>query len=201
MPSMKHLLFILTVTLASGLVKGQGNHPFIKSVNLFQQEDVVVLRWVMHGGNTCQGMKINRAENEVDFSQIGIISGICGSTDSDEQYTYVDSNATPNIINYYRIGFGTQGLSDSEGIFFEQFGGGDILVLPDPINDRTRVLFSNNQHYVAMLRVVNRNGTVFREITSKDEEIIVNMSGWKEGLYYFQLMVNDERKSGKLFKF
>ena len=78
MPSMKHLLFILTVTLASGLVKGQGNHPFIKSVNLFQQEDVVVLRWVMHGGNTCHGMKVYRAENEVDFSQIGIISGSLG---------------------------------------------------------------------------------------------------------------------------
>ena len=187
--------------LASGFAGAQENHPFIKSISLFQQEDVVVLRWVIHGGNTCQGMRIFRSENEVDFSQVGIISGICGSTDSDELYTYVDSNAVANANNYYHIEFGSQGLSEAEGIFFEQFGEEGILVLPDPINARVRVLFSNVDHAPALLRVVDRNGAIFGELSSTGKEMIVNMSGWKDGLYYFQLIVNDELKSGKLFKF
>lgn len=198
---MRKLSFLLTLILASGFAGAQENHPFIKSISLFQQEDVVVLRWVIHGGNTCQGMRIFRSENEIDFSQVGIISGICGSTDSDELYTYVDSSAVANANNYYHIEFGSQGLSDAEGIFFEQFGEDDILVLPDPINNRARVLFSNDDYELALLRVVDRNGLLFREMTSMNQEIMVNMSGWKGGLYYFQLIVNDELKSGKLFKF
>lgn len=187
--------------LVSGLTVAQENHPFIKSINLFQQEDLVVLRWVIRGGNTCQGMKIHRGVNETEYEQVGSIVGICGSTDSDELYTYVDSNAVANSYNYYRLEFGTQGLSEPEGLFFQQFGDDDILVLPDPINDRARVLFSNSDHQLAVLRVVDRNGAIFGELTSMDQEIMVNMSGWKDGLYYFQLIVNDERKSGKLFKF
>ena len=103
--------------------------------------------------------------------------------------------------NYYQIEFGIKGLSDPEGIFFEQFGEDDILVLPDPINDWARVLFSNVDHAPALLRVVDRNGAIFGELSSTGKEMIVNMSGWKDGLYYFQLIVNDELKSGKLFKF
>jgi hypothetical protein len=49
--------------------------------------------------------------------------------------------------------------------------------------------------------VVDRNGAIFGELSSTGKEMIVNMSGWKDGLYYFQLIVNDELKSGKLFKF
>ena len=198
---MSKLLFIPLLLLASGLTVAQENHPFVKSINLFQQEDLVVLRWVIHGGNTCQGMKIHRGENEADFEQIGLISGICGSTDSDELYTYVDSSALANSYNYYRIEFGTKGFSEPEGLFFQQFGDDDILVLPDPINDRARVLFENDNHELAVLRVVDRNGAIFGELTTMNQEIMVNMNGWKDGLYYFQLIVNDELKSGKLFKF
>jgi hypothetical protein len=183
------------------LITAQENHPFIKSINLFQQEDIVVLRWVIHGGNTCQGMKIYRGENETEKLKIDQISGICGSTDSDEQYTFVDSNAVVNAFNYYTIEFGTQGISDPESIFFEQFGEDGLLVLTDPFNDQARVLFTNSDHASAVFRVVDRSGRVMNEMVSSSQEIIVNMSGWKDGLYYFQLIVNEEQKSGKLFKF
>ena len=161
----------------------------------------MVLRWVIRGGNTCQGMKIYRGETEVAENQIGLISGICGSTDSDETYEHVDSGAVANIFNYYRIEFGTQGLSEPVGVFFKRFGDDDVLVLPDPINDRARILFDNEDHHSAELLVVNRLGAVVSRNTSNTEEFDVQMTGWKDGLYYFQLLVNGEKKSGKLFKF
>ena len=161
----------------------------------------MVLRWVIRGGNTCQGMKIYRGETDVAENQIGLISGICGSTDSDETYEYVDSSAIANIFNYYRIEFGTQGLSEPVGVFFKRFGNDDVLVLPDPINDRAQILFDNQDHHSAMLLIVNTLGQIVDRKSTVSEEFDVRMNGWKDGLYYFQIVVNGEKKTGKLFKF
>lgn len=142
-----------------------------------------------------------RGQSEAAINLISEIPGICGSTDSDEAYEYVDSNAVANVFNHYRLEFGSQGLSDPVGLFFKQFGDDDVLVLPDPINDRARILFDNVDHRSAVIRVFDRNGRVLSESTTNAEEFTIQMSGWKDGLYYFQVLVNRERKSGKLFKF
>ena len=196
------LLTIITLLSALTLFsEAQTAHPILRDLSVFQQEDQIVLRWVIFGGNTCQGTKIFRGSSEADLMQIGSISGICGSTDSDETYTYVDSNAIANTLNYYKLELGYQGFSQPVSIFFEQFGPEGVLVISDPLNKQVRILHDNLGKKIAELTIVDQSGLIISRLKDDTQEFSVDMRDWDSGIYFFQLKVNDRIRTGKLFNF
>jgi len=69
----------------------------------------VHLYWVMQGGSQCNGTRILRSADGETWSEVGMIGGICGSTEVDEAYDFRDSFPMLNTRNYYRtelIGLG-----------------------------------------------------------------------------------------------
>lgn len=175
-------------------------HSILKSFIAFQQEDVIVLRWVISGGNQCAGTTMFRSEDNDVFSRIGQIDGICGNTDSDETYTFVDSTANANEVNYYKLEMGQQGFTTVVQLFFEQFGENDVLVSPNHTEGPIRILFSNPNKEPTDLTILDRSGKPIITRKATGSEFNLDLVGLRTGIYYFHLSKNGEVKSGKFFK-
>jgi hypothetical protein len=175
-------------------------HSILKSFIAFQQEDVVVLRWVIAGGNQCAGTTMFRSEHNDVFSRIGHIEGICGNTDADETYTFVDSTALPNVNNYYKLEMGLQGFTTVVQLFFEQFGDNDVLVSPNHTDGPLRILFSNPNQETADLTILDRGGRPILTRNGSGSEFNLDLVGLSSGMYYFHLTINGKVKTGKFFK-
>lgn len=141
-----------------------------------------------------------RSEDNDVFSRIGHIEGICGSTDSDETYTFVDSTAVANQVNYYKLEMGLQGFTTVIQIFFERFGNNDVLVSPNHTDGPMRILFSNPNMEQTQLTIFDRSGKPVLSRNVSGSEFNLDLVGLRTGIYYFQLSNNGKLKTGKFYK-
>ena len=177
------LLFLLFPLLGFG----QSPHPILTALEAFKQPNGVVIRWTIAGGGQCQGIKIYRSLDEVNFSQIGFIDGVCGSTDSEETYSYFDSIPEPNKYNHYQLELGFQGFTSIVTAFFEDFGGQNYSLLSDYQNNTYRILYSNDLKNEAVLEIYDRFGNVIYADSSTNSDITFKTNGWRSGLYIFRI--------------
>ncbi|PKP02754.1 MAG: hypothetical protein CVU14_02995 [Bacteroidetes bacterium HGW-Bacteroidetes-9] len=54
----------------------------LNNFTVIKNNGKIYLRWVITSGSTCDGTKIYRSDGQINFTQIGDISGICGSSSS-----------------------------------------------------------------------------------------------------------------------
>ena len=103
-------------------------------------------------------------------------------------------NAAGDIIVYYKTPseeWGTpydffSGVHDVEAIAIE--------VYPNPANDRVLVSFNNEK--VNKLNIINLQGKTIltKEIQEKTKQINLEISNLKEGIYFIELILDDNRK-------
>ena len=194
-----HVLGLLLFLVPFGAL-AQSPHPILKSLTAYKQPNGILLRWVIAGGNQCNGTKVFRATNEVSFEQIEHIEGICGSTSADEVYTYFDPTPFPNQYNHYKLELGYQGFSESVTAFFEKFNNANHSVLFDFEKATFRILFSNDLNLESNLTVFNSLGQNVYSASGTDSDLYINTSGWNAGVYVFRISgVSEADIHGKLY--
>ncbi|MCF8465634.1 MAG: hypothetical protein K9G41_12380 [Flavobacteriales bacterium] len=192
------LLFLLL--LLPVFSQGQEPHLILSSLNAYKQTNGVLVRWVIKGGNQCNGTKVFRSANEELFEIINFIPGICGSTTASETYQFFDSVPIPNAYNSYKLELGTQGFSDTITVFFEDFGKANHIIQSDHQNHSYRILFSNDLNSKVVLEVFNRSGNLMHSESGNDTDFIIRPTGWNAGVYLFRISgVAEKDIRGKIY--
>lgn len=193
-------VFQILLLLLPLVAMGQKPHPILRSFSAVKQPNGIALRWVILGGEQCDGTRVFRAENQGAFEQIEHIEGICGSQSVDVAYNYFDNNPAPNTYNRYKLEMGLQGFTDTVIVFFEDFGADNLLVQSNYASGSYRVLFSNDNNRDAILQVYNPAGNLLLEQQTTNNDIQFSLAGLPAGLYIFTISgVSQEDLRGKVY--
>lgn len=201
---MRHATFFLPIAIGILLLPflgmAQTPHPILRSFSAAKQPNGVLLKWVIKGGQQCQGTFVHRADGGLLFEQINHIDGICGSTAGDETYTYFDSEPFSNAYNHYRLELGFQGFTDTVTVFFEDFGAAKYLLKSDQALQKHRVLFSNDKNAVAEITVFDHAGNRMTTFEVLGSDAVISTSGWRPGVYVFSIAgVSQADITGKFY--
>ncbi len=171
----------------SACAMAQQPHPILTSFIASEQPNGILLKWVIAGGNQCQGTKMFRSLDQMVFEQIGHIPGICGGTQADETYTYFDTVPYGNHYNHYRLEMVFQGFTDIVTVFFEDFGSSDHALLSDHALGTYRILYTNDLNSTNVLEVFDRFGHSVYRASGNDSDFDLRTDGWPPGVYVFRI--------------
>lgn len=141
---MKSLLLIFLFSIPAIALHAQSPHPILRYFTATLNSDEVRLSWVITGGNTCSGIRIQRSDDGQSFQTIGEIDGICGSPDVDVPYVFVDDDPSPDQINVYRLELGTQGYSAVRLVEYVPLNEDGYNLRYDMVTKQAIVFFENN---------------------------------------------------------
>ena len=109
---MKWFRFVLFFVLSAPLgVAYAQNEDVVLNFSATEFNGKVLLTWSVTQGNTCNGILILHGTDTLNYSQIGSIEGICGSTAEVIKYQFTDISPNVNQTNYYRLSLGGIGFS------------------------------------------------------------------------------------------
>jgi hypothetical protein len=104
-----------------------------------QVGEKVLLQFTFSKGHTCSDTRIQRADSSLAFATIGVIPGVCGSSESEESYTFIDSFPIHGEINAYRISLAGLSYSDTLSLEVVPARSGQLLLFPNPTADVIRI--------------------------------------------------------------
>lgn len=184
-------LFLLAITATSTLAQSTFARNFIAEA----KDGKTYLRWTISQGNTCDGITILRSEDQISYTQIGEISGVCGSTDSAQTYLFTDEKPVLNKTNFYKLQFGLTGITATQFVYVFSEGGYNLY--PNPANLQSRLFFTNNGKKISM-QLYNLSGQVVQSLETTDNFFTINTSNLAASMYFFVVLLPQSTIKGKL---
>ncbi|MGR6088355.1 MAG: T9SS type A sorting domain-containing protein [Arcticibacter sp.] len=181
------------------LANGQVDTIF-KTFSLAQTENGVLIQFTMFGGATCNGIRIERSEDQVLFEKVYEIVGVCGSSSTETNYSHTDSNPIRNTTSYYRLDAGLQGqFSETRQITYIDYQDEGVTVFPNPCNEYCSIYIDNKSNDVILCKLINAKGI---EVVTESIRTNVWMPQTKllpQGLYFYEITRRNRTKStGKI---
>jgi hypothetical protein len=158
----------------------------------------VYISWTIEAGSTCDGTRIYRSTDAVNFYQIGEIVGICGSTTGPESYNFTDYTPVKNAINYYRLELGLSGFSNTLSIEIVDIGNSGYTVRPNPITDNGKIYFENPKNLIHTLELYSSDGRKVFETSSKERYFHLSNTIVPQGFYVFNISGEESEVSGTI---
>ena len=152
----------------------------------------IFLRWVITSGSTCNGTKIFRSTDNLSFTQIGEISGVCGSSSFAKSYDFIDESPVDNLKNHYRLELGNNGYSKVVSLEITDLQNGGYQVRPNPVTSQAKIYFKNKNYENHQLKIHNQNGSFISSSYSNDDYFDFDATNLQSGIYIFTIS-----KSGK----
>jgi hypothetical protein len=181
--------------LAIAATRAMGQSTFARNFIAEVKDGKAYLRWTISQGNTCDGITILRSEDQISYTQIGEISGVCGSTDSAQTYLFTDENPVLNKTNFYKLQFGLTGITATQSVYL--FSAGGYSLYPNPANQQSRLFFSNNGKKVSLL-LYNLSGQAVQSIETTDNFFTINTSNLAASRYLYVVHLPQSTIKGKL---
>lgn len=169
---------------------------FVENFIVEAKQNKAYLRWTMSMGRTCNGIEISRSADAVNYTPIGEIFGVCGSTDSAQAFVYTDDNPEKNKTNFYKLTFGTTGLTAVQSTFV--LGDGDYVLYPNPANSTSLLQFDNKSAFTATMSLYSIDGRLVSSMNTKSDKFEINTAFMPMGIYLFVLTTKDNVRKGKL---
>lgn len=138
----KRSIIIYSLLLLPLVTFSQFYHPALRDLTAFSLDRNVVIRWTMNAGSTCFGTGILRSSDNINFTEIGSIGGVCGSTEVPVSYTFVDSFSLVNQKAYYKLSLGLLGESLPVFITNIVLENNTAIAKPNPFSRLTTIQFS-----------------------------------------------------------
>jgi len=179
------LLFFLSIAAAQLLA--QDAHPILRGFTGQVAGNSIRLSWVIKGGNTCEGTKVQRSADGLFFETIGEIGGVCGSPDFDVPYLFVDSLPIASQTNYYRLELGTQGFSTPISFQFVPLNNKGYTLIYDPLLKAASIYFDNSRNETAEYVLIRMNGSVDSRGVTRDDNLNFNFEGQSAGIYLIRI--------------
>jgi hypothetical protein len=174
--------------------------PYLNTFSATEANGKVYLNWVIASGNTCDGVRVFRSADGINFDQIGEIAGICGSPYSAVSYEFWDTLPLLNTTSYYKLELGNLGFSLVESLKVFDFSAKNYQLIPHPFVHGGTIAFDNPSFEVARLRIFNLNGRLIWEDEQNGREFQIPDSSLEAGLYVFEIVSSAKiiRAKGKL---
>jgi len=190
--------FVLLVMMAWGgsLLQGRSQPAVIlESFHVFENQGKVYLRWVIIAGSTCDGIKIFRSVDGMNFDRIGEIPGVCGSPSASMPYEFTDESPVPNSINHYRLELGNSGFSETVPVELVTLNADGYQVRPNPSQGETRIYFTNPGNIACALHIISLNGHTVWKQNTRSEHFVLNTSWFPAGYYLFTIIPENNRSA------
>jgi hypothetical protein len=193
------LLFLFFCFATAVRSYGQTN-PILGSFSANDNNGEVYLSWSIVAGSTCNGISILRAGDGIDFKEIGNIAGVCGSSSSEVNYSFTDTNPLKNAVNYYRLELGFSNFSQIISIEIIDIESNGYQVRPNPSTDFSTIYFENSKRQEYQFELHNLAGMQVMSSLTKDDFIQVNSSILGSGVYFFKISLpaNLPKVKGKM---
>lgn len=195
----KKLYSALILALVSTTSYSQAD-SMLNDFTAFVSGSNVVLDWEIGSGNLCNGIKIHRSSDDINWQEIGEIVGQCGSISEPVHYQWTDYSPIPNSINYYKLELGVSGSTSSINIHYVELGSDEYKIAPHPITSVSKIYFSNPSKLEYCFKVIDLAGNiVYMEEDIHTDEVEFDRTGLDPGYYFFTLLYDGDAKySGKL---
>lgn len=187
------LFFSLVSVLFSGVFAQ--NETVVLNFSATEFNGKVLLTWSVTQGNTCNGIKVLRGLDTLNYTQIGSIEGICGSTIESISYQFTDVNPVVNQTNYYRLSLGGIGFSYPVNVEVFDTGEEKYIVAPNPVYAESELIFDNENQEEVTLTFFNENGAIILEKTTTEQSVKINRAEFEQGVYFFVLKSNGKLES------
>jgi hypothetical protein len=189
----------LILSLSAGVFSQ--NSAILDEFSASENEGTVYLYWIITSGSTCDGIKIFRSNDSLNFIQIGEIGGVCGSSTAPQPYSFVDEFPETNGINYYRLELGYTGYSETIFLEMIDFKDDGYQVRPNPVVDKACVFFENATGNTFTFELYNLQGQQTGSMVSKENFFEVSTMHLSNGMYVFIIYSRDHEViiTGKLY--
>ncbi len=185
--TMKRLSLLFFLSLSWSMLQAQ-SMP-LSQFSGFQQGTSIQLSFTISGGNTCQGIEIQRSADSIHYMAIGSIPGICGSIEKEESYFFEDMAPLENQVNHYRLLLGQLGYSATIAVPFYQFDDG-LLLFPNPALDQAMVYYYNEKNELFDIGIFDTTGRLYRLISTRDDSVPLIVAELPAGIYLVTVQQN-----------
>lgn len=196
MKNLTTILFFL-LFLTGNCCSGYAQQVKLFNFFLLAKNKEVILYWTIDSGPTCNGITVWRSTDSINYTEIGNIGGVCGSSSSAIPYNFTDQNPAPNKTNFYKIRLGYAQFSEVKTVHVKYTEPGKLIIKPNPSSDNVVIEFNNESADKYELTITNSAGNkVYVKDNIFDDKIELNTTGWGSGTYFITLVETE----GKIFK-
>jgi len=189
---MKSIFLFFTLIIGASLHGLSQEHEILSYYFGLIKDDLIILKWGIIGGNTCNGILINHSIDDVNYKQVGEIPGICGSQIEEVPYTFIHDSPVSGQKNYYKLELGLQGSSTPLIITYYNTGQEGYLLFPNPGTDLLQIVVTGNGEPVEVL-FRDYNGKIVSNLNSTSGEVIsIPTQEWVSGVYLVSIYKEDE---------
>lgn len=186
--SMKLIRFLSFLMVFGSLHNAVGqNENVVLNLTATEFNGKVLLTWSVTQGNTCNGITILHSTDTNNFTQVGTIEGICGSTAETIAYQFTDDAPSVNQTNYYKLSLGGIGFSYSVNVDVIDAGDQVYIVTPNPVSNESQLIFDNENQENVIITFFNERGEIVHEESSSEQSISIGREKFKQGAYFFVL--------------
>lgn len=172
---------------------------YLSNFTLSEEQGNILVSWTTSSGFTCADITVEHSTDSIHFKPVYIYPGICGSENTEENYTFLFREVVYNKVNYFRIDLGQYGVSRIKGLRIIKLTAGQPKVYPNPANLSSRIVFNNPNRDVAKVTLYNQNGSRFGDVveTRLNQLEMRRFQGIQPGTYYFTIEINGIRTRGR----
>lgn len=193
MGNLSSLLLTLIVGVANLHSNSLKSQTIFESITIRESELVVHIECTIRAGNTCNGLRIMRSKDGINFNQIGAVTGICGDERVSVRYDIIDEKPFLNAINYYQVEPGGFDVSETVNIYVSDLKGKTILLFPNPATQSLQILVQPENVPNHTIQISNMNGiSMFRSnlLNSKTD---LDINHFIPGNYIVQIYDSEQR--------
>lgn len=172
----------------------------LSAFNLVKHTNKVELKWTTTSEQNNERFEIQRSANGEFYEVIGHVAG-AGNSGQVINYSFVD-HAPYSSTNYYRIvQFNFDGENSSSEIKSIDMGNVyQLTIAPNPFTDNIEIMLSDS-HSKCLVKITDVSGKIIldREEEINDGKLKVG-EGFLPGIYFVQIILNDEVFQTKIIK-
>lgn len=181
----------------SGCNYVKAQHVNFSNFYLIPNDKEVLMYWTIDSGSTCNGITVWHSTDSINYTEIGRIYGVCGSSSSSTLYNFTHKFPQLNTKNYYKLQLGYSQFTKAQTIFIKYIEPGILHLFPNPSTGETTIEFNNEQLMHYSIIITNKLGKlVYKKEEILEEEILLNTAEWDQGTY--SITVSDN--SGKILQ-
>lgn len=194
-----NLLSFFLIMVIPTMTEAQGNISLLQ-FEATQIGQTVRVDFTLAMGNTCNDLKILRSADAIQFEEIGVIGGVCGSNSEIKSYTFTDSKPIANHINYYKLDLALLGVSDVITVRFINYEKHNVVVLQNTATKESVFYFQNTVRQPVSFLLFDSNGKNLHNKTfGPVSEIRFSVTDFPVGIYLFKIVIGDsDSYSGKI---
>ena len=147
----------------------------------------ILLNWSITEGNTCNGIDILHSTDSINFTFIGDIEGICGSTSETIYYDFTHTDVDENTTHYYKLQLGSSGFSWIISIDVFDFDQREYRLGPNPLGTESMLVIENSNHVKMTLHIYDLNGGHLQTETTSNSFFLLEERNYRNGKYLFTI--------------